>query len=95
MTTTSYQEFWNQLQERIAREDFPGASQTMLALKSASKETADTAEDWANLNQRLQSALVLARVKRAHLEAQFNELSEKRSKRASGNTVCAAYERNR
>jgi hypothetical protein len=62
---------------------------------AADCNSAATAGDWAGLQQRLQSALVLARVKRAHLEAQFNELSEKRSRRSTGNAVCDAYERSR
>jgi hypothetical protein len=86
-------EVWDELQGRIAREDFAGAFEVMAVLES-SCQTAATAEDWAMLSRQLRSALILARVKRAHLELQFNELSEKRSRRSAGGTVCDAYERN-
>ena len=70
--------FWNALNDRIAQEDFTGAAELMCYW------------DGDGLHGPLQSTLAAVRVKRAHLEAQFLEVCEKRSRDAARQ----AYQRN-
>jgi hypothetical protein len=89
---------WSQIREKIAQEDFAGASGILSRCEhdwqaAAACGTPLKAADRAALMEHMQSVLVLARVKRAHLESQFNALSEKRSQRSAAGSVGELYQR--